>query len=784
MALALPLLVIVLLEGVLRLAGYGYPTSFFLKHQQEGAPVLVENPKFGWRFFPPAVARSPQPLLFPAQKPVGAVRIFLFGESAAMGDPEPAYGFGRQLQRILQARHPLNPVEVINVAMTAINSHVIREIARDCAARQGDVWLIYAGNNEVVGPFGAGTVFGPQAASVATVRVALAAKSLRLVQFLADLLPNSNAPTQWEGMELFLHNQVTAQDARLTRVYDNFAANLTAVIHLGQRAGARIVLATVPVNLKDCPPFASAHRLNLSSVKLKAWEEQFGRGRQAESERRYAEALTAYQAAEQLDAEFAELAFRRATCELGLGQTDKAKSGFSRARDLDTLRFRADSRLNEIIHQAASATSLVLVDAEQELALHSRSGVPGAEQFYDHVHLNFAGNYLVATLFAAQVEKEVFPSASPAGPFVIEAEVAHQLAFTDFDRRRVGEEMRLRLQQPPFSAQSNFHDRDKQWQQTLSAPHPAPADSSWEYRAALALAPGDWVLRENFARLLEAIGDKAAASEQWAQVCEELPHEPEGYFHLGNLALDAGSYGEAAERFRTALERKPGSAEALSGLGLVLAAEGRTNAALVQFQAALKLNTRFSPARVNMAVLLAQCGGLSAAISEYQTVLRTDTNNVAARINLAKLWFSQGKTNEAIALYVEAIDLRPDNPIAQFDLGNALAAQGRHADALTHYAAAVDYQPSFADARYNLALELARQGKIIEALPQFSEAVRLRPTSIEAHFNYGVALAKVRRYGEAAQQFEATLKLQPSHPSARALLDRAVQLNSNHPLFP
>jgi len=138
-ALSLPALLLALLEISLRLAGYGYPTSFFLQMDQDGERILVENPKFGWRFFPHAIARAPQPLSFQAKKPAGTIRIFVLGESAAMGDPAPAYGFGRQLQRLLQARHPSNRIEVINVAMTAINSHVIREIARDCASCSGDL---------------------------------------------------------------------------------------------------------------------------------------------------------------------------------------------------------------------------------------------------------------------------------------------------------------------------------------------------------------------------------------------------------------------------------------------------------------------------------------------------------------------------------------------------------------------------------------------------------------------------------------------------------------------
>lgn len=780
-ALALPLLVIAAAELVLRIAGYGYPTSFFLERQQDEAKILVENPKFGWRFFPPAVARSPQPLSFSVQKPLGTIRIFLFGESAAMGDPEPSYGFGRQLQRMLQARHPNLHFELVNVAMTAINSHVMRAIAADCAGRQGDVWLIYAGNNEVIGPFGAGTVFGARAASLWSARAVLLAKSFKIGQLLTSV-KSDRAPHQWQGMELFLHNQVSAQDPRLATVYKNFSANLDAVIQSGMRSGAKIVLGTVAVNLKDNPPFGSAHRPDLATADQKQWSEQFEQAKRAEISRQYSEALAAYQQSLRLDPDYAQAVFGRARCELALGETNSALADFSLARDLDVLRFRADSRLNEMIRRAARP-GVGLVDIERELARNLKDQLPGDDQFYDHVHLNFSGNYKVARLLAEQVERQLFPSTPLSGTWLSEAEVAHQLAFTEFDRRRVGEEMRLRLQQPPFSKQSNFEERDRQWQRFLSAPQAAPADLTWEYRAALALAPGDWMLRGNFGRLFEAAGDRAAAAEQWAQVAQQLPGEPEAHFHLANLAYDAGKYDQSVAEFQRALALSPSSLEALSGLGLALAARGQTNEALAQFHTALAIDAGYSAARVNRAVLLAQSGDVSGAVSEYETVLRLDTNNIAARINLAKILFRQGKANDAIALYNQAIQLRPDNAIAHYDLGNALSAQGRHEEALAHYASAVASQPSFADAQFNLALEQSRFGKISEALPHFAMAAALRPSAAEVHFNYGVALAKVQRFSEAVQQFQETLKLQPNYPGAGTMLNRAQQLSSG-PLLP
>ena len=101
-----PLLLLGVLEAALRVAGFGHRTSFFVPGQVQGERVLVENPAFGLSFFPPALVRSASPVVMKAEKPPGTCRIFLFGESAAMGDPRPAYGVGRYLEVLLRERFP------------------------------------------------------------------------------------------------------------------------------------------------------------------------------------------------------------------------------------------------------------------------------------------------------------------------------------------------------------------------------------------------------------------------------------------------------------------------------------------------------------------------------------------------------------------------------------------------------------------------------------------------------------------------------------------------------
>ena len=93
----------------------------------------------------------------------------------------------------------------------------------------------------------------------------------------------------------------------------------------------------------------------------------------------------------------------------GVGPIGGGPRAVRLARDLDALRFRADSRINAIIREVAAeqeAAGVRLVDAEQSLAKSDLAvgGIPGDGLFYEHVHLTFDGNYLLARAYWTQVE--------------------------------------------------------------------------------------------------------------------------------------------------------------------------------------------------------------------------------------------------------------------------------------------------------------------------------------------------------------------------------------------
>ena len=315
----LPLLLLGAVELTLRLAGYGYSTAFFKPTSIQGEVCLVENDKFGLRFFPAELARSPAPLVLHTPKPPGRYRIFLLGESAALGDPAPAFGVGRYLQALLRERYPTADFEVVCVAMTAINSHALRLLARECARHEGDLWVIYMGNNEMVGPFGATTVLGAAAPPAWLVRLRLALGQTRLLQAATDLSERwrrAGRARTWDGMRLWVEQRLAPDDPAREKVYRNFRANLAAMLRTGERAGVPIVLSTVAVNLKDFAPLASLPGRALGTNLPPDFAALMVVASTAQARGDWPEAMRAYERAAALVPHHAEIQFRLGQCQL------------------------------------------------------------------------------------------------------------------------------------------------------------------------------------------------------------------------------------------------------------------------------------------------------------------------------------------------------------------------------------------------------------------------------------------------------------------------------------
>jgi tetratricopeptide (TPR) repeat protein len=755
-AVAIPLLVIGGLESGLRLSGYGYPTSFFLKTKIGGKDFYVSNDRFGYRFFPPALARTPVSLRMEVQKPPHTYRIFLFGESAAQGDPDPTFGAGRYLQALLRERFPGTDFEVVCVAMTAINSHAILPIARECAQHDGDLWIVYMGNNEMVGPFGAATVFGPRAPSVGLVRTDIAIKATKIGQLLDSLMQRwgdrSSTPKIWSGLNMFKDHQLRYDDPNRLRAYANFKKNLDDILSAGQDAGVPVILSTVGSNLKDCAPFGSLHLTGLNEIQQTEWGGLYQEGITLESAGDYPDALKKYEQAAAIDPQYAELHFRMGSCNLALTNSAAALHDFEMARDDDTLAFRADSRINQIIKDGAEAKAdqgVYFLDAFESLAQSSPDRIPGNELFYEHVHLNFDGNYLLGRAFAEQTLKLLPKSIATQdkGEWASSELCDRRLGVSPWDRFRVWQENYSRVSEPPFTGQLNDVPRAQFYMAKLKElnsqmTEEARKQSRAIYEESLALTPGDYFLRENFAQFLDQTGDLADAPKEEQQVAELLPQNPMTPCIIGRLLVRLGDFSGAEKSFSRALAIRSDYVPALDEMGLLLANQRKTAEAAGFFKRVIQMNPGYVETYLNWG-FMEQC---------------------------------DGKMDQALVHYHTAADLQPEGPAAHFYQAVTLAAAHQRDDAIGYFRNAIWMNPKFWQALYLLGGELASEGKIEEAQAQFSEVTGIRPDFERAHLNDGVALAKLGKVDEALKEFQTTLQLNPTNTVARQNLD-AVQAN-------
>jgi tetratricopeptide (TPR) repeat protein len=786
LAILTPCLFLLLLEGGLRLAGYGYPSSCFLKKETGGRAFFIENSKFELRFFPPALLRIPSSYTIPANKDSSTYRIFVIGSSAAAGFPEPAYGFSRILEVILKAKYPERKFEIINTATTAINSNVDLPIVEEAAKHEPDLFIVYDGHNEVMGPFGPGTMFVPYSGSLTAIRSTIFIKSTKIGQLVDRFrlrLTNEKVPTEWRGMEMVVKNQLLRDDPRLQVVYSHFQSNLTDICKAANRSGAKVILATLGTNLKDAAPFASLHRANLPADQRRQWEELYQHGVDAESTHNYAEARDFYLKAVRIDDRFADLQFRLARSYWNLRDYPSAWQHYGEARDDDALRFRADSRINQMIRDVAAseqANGVSLVDMEKQAQMSAAPGAPGVEFFYDHVHLNFSGNYLLAERISAQIDHMLSGSAKSA---ISEEECAQRLAFTDWNQGAIAKDLLPLLQEAPFTSQLNHEEQIASLKQRMKAllakgTPQIVSSSRLMYEQALQGAEDDWMLRNQYGVLLSETGDAPKAVEQFRKLLALLPYRSWPHVALAQALAKSGE-SEAQAQYQEALRLDPDSRNARLGLAALFLEEGNTTQALIHYQAVLSGNPQDAKALVGTGYVWFTQGKNADAAAAYEEALRSNPSLAEAHYRLGELLLRQGSTEKAVSHLKQAVQMDFAYADAHVELGEAYEAESEWELALEQYlnAAAVDpnqlqrYYAMVADLLNRLgrhgAAEMAlgdafsKQSNWNEAAAHYAEAVKTNPGAAEFHLRLATALHNLGRESQARAELAAAMRLDP-----------------------
>jgi len=421
-----PLLILLLwcgffgsIEGALRLAGYGYDTSLFL--DVEGG-IRIDNPETTIRYFP--AADNPDPArpsnLFLVEKSPGSFRVFVVGESTAQGFPyQRGHSFAQIAGEALGAQGI--GVEVINLGNSALSSYYVREVLGDIARYSPDLVVVYAGHNEY---YGSPSNFtgGTHLTRLATLKL----RKLRSFQLLEAGVIRMTGRDAAEGTTLmeqrfaeFLHPLDEAKDEVVANLFLN---NL-------KRGAAPLLRDQIPIlvfepvsNLVSMPPFRSAPEGAGVSVAGSS------------------SALALYRD-------------RMADLESG-GAWDRAR--WEEIKDLDHAPFRARSVLVRKLEEYVSAEpSMHWIPTADEMEQRVGRRAFTDDFFIDHLHLNFEGQTLLASILAEAMAEALLPDRPDIVPgirefFTESHRVRQAVHFTDFWEFRAYSIIVALQQEEPF----------------------------------------------------------------------------------------------------------------------------------------------------------------------------------------------------------------------------------------------------------------------------------------------------------------------------------------------
>lgn len=785
----LPVALLAIMEGGLRVCGYGCSSRFVVKKQLGDGTAYLLNKAFYQQFFrlpvDSIVTWDDLEFAVKSRKDENAYRIFVFGGSAANGmPPDSAYAFWRILDAMLRTRFPNTRFEVFNAACPGANSNVMWAAARACARLDPDLFVVYMGINEAIGPFGPATRFAKGPCSrLFLIRASIRLANLRLAQLLTGRGKTPPRPPVVKPDDIWqYYSPLDPGDPRLEDVYEHFEANLEGICEAASEAGAAVVLCTVGCNLKNWGPHISGNRADLLEEERQAWQSHFEAGIAAEESGLYAQALDAYAEATAIDDTHAELTFRAGRCHCALGARERARQCFLRMLDLDRLQTWPNTRIDAVIGKVGAARAgqgVYLADAAGYLAERSVDGLPGRELFCDSVHPSFTGHYEIA--------RAVFDQAVRALPEDVRAQARDSLAAPPQS------ECERRLALTPWVLRNHYRtmldimpkfmeDVLLEWRDTAAWYRSrigalednrevvSPKAAAEAYRQAIDLAPYDYYLHCRYIQVLMSMGDMARALEQ-ARVCySRFPDRRAVCRLLGMLLARSEREDEAVEILDATLSLYPDDAPSYFEKGQALQAQGKTKEALDAYRRAVNVDSSNVHYKCKEGEALEHLGRHRAALDAYRKALALKPNSETPYRCLDGLLQKTGDNGSRIQQWRTAVERYPEIAVAHYYLGMALDSAGDFEAAASAYAAACALDPQYDSAAthsrarvfMHAGLAFQRAEDLDAAIDAYLEAIALAPDDGETRMLLAEALKAKGDLDGSKQAFRDAIEIDPS----------------------
>ena len=481
---SLPLLGLALLEAALRLFGWGGYKDFFRELPlPEGATLVVSDVAGSSNYF---YANREKPgtndeFSFVMPKPAGTTRIFLCGESAIKGFPQPrALAAGAFLEQMLQGSWPDRQVEVINLGTTAVASFPVLDIVKQAVHYDPDLIILYAGNNEFFGAYG-----------VASVNQGMASPTLLAAQYRLRSLGIVQVAQQFVGKSADLKGR-TLMEAMIKDVYippdsdlrDGAArllhAHVSKIAAVSKANGIPLLICLPAANERGLAPLGESRLNEFSPAQQESIRGQLSEAAgqlPAAPERARDIVLDVLRKAPK----HAKAQFLLAQSEEVMGNAGKALTHYRAALDLDTMPWRPPARSVEAIRRAAGENNVPVCDVPSRFRqIGSEAGI-GWDLMDDHVHFSLKGQYELARVLTSALDSFAPPlhvAAEQIERLPDLATLSHRLGHNPYDAYGAAVQMR-KVFTIPFMQKSN-PDAYRRWSDLVTQAEAAMPSSLLE----------------------------------------------------------------------------------------------------------------------------------------------------------------------------------------------------------------------------------------------------------------------------------------------------------------
>ncbi|MEX1239994.1 MAG: hypothetical protein WEB30_09755 [Cyclobacteriaceae bacterium] len=356
-------------------------------------------------------------VLFREKKEKDQIRVVCLGGSASAGWPHPGEEiYSKYLEKTLRKIYPEKKIEIINCSAHGFASYRIRQVFETILPFDPDAVIVWSGNNE----FLEGRNYRTSELKNSLIRFRNNFRSLQLIRRLFvkhryDDTPDV-AETFWkkvneEALEL------RSDPDQFAKVKEHYQESLEGMVEEARQSDVKLMVMTVPANLRDWEPNVSY--VGLPDADSLRWASQFREGKKNYLASKYADAVTTLERAHQIAPLHAETMYWMGKSYEKLNDTIQALDYYVKARDFDYNPFRAISDFNNILRAlATSHPDVVLLDMEKIIIDYAHKGIPGFDLFLDYVHPTRDGNLVIALEAANQIIRTDLLSIRPHSPLM------------------------------------------------------------------------------------------------------------------------------------------------------------------------------------------------------------------------------------------------------------------------------------------------------------------------------------------------------------------------------